>query len=83
MTSRMHMAWVKYVRGRIKSDYRYTSQIVYNNFPLARSASPESEPNRPPTPAQKAQIAIETAAQAVLDARAQFPDSTWPTCTTP
>ena len=64
MTSRMHMAWVKYVCGRIKSDYRYTNQIVYNNFPW-----PE-----PPTDKQRA--AIETAAQAVLDTRAQFPGST-------
>lgn len=33
MVSRMHMAWVKYVCGRIKSDYRYTNSIVYNSFP--------------------------------------------------
>ncbi len=64
MTSRMHMAWVKYVRGRIKRDYRYTNQIVYNNLPW-----PES-----PTDAQRA--AIEAAAQAVLDTRTQFPGST-------
>lgn len=63
MTSRMHMAWVKYVCGRIKSDYRYTNSIVYNNYPW-----PES-----PTEAQRQ--AIEIAAQAVLDARAQFPGS--------
>jgi hypothetical protein len=74
MTSRMHMAWVKYVCGRIKSDYRYTSQIVYNNFPWP-DLPPHLEPNKPPTPAHKAQIAIETAAQAVLDARAKFPGS--------
>jgi hypothetical protein len=74
MTSRMHMAWVKYVCGRIKSDYRYTSQIVYNNFPWP-DLPPHLEPNKPPTPAHKAQIAIETEAQAILDARAQFPGS--------
>ncbi|HPU19887.1 MAG TPA: class I SAM-dependent DNA methyltransferase [Alicycliphilus sp.] len=74
MTSRMHMAWVKYVCGRIKSDYRYTSQIVYNNFPWP-DPPPHLEPNKPPTPAHKAQIAIETEAQAILDARAQFPGS--------
>ena len=74
MTSRMHMAWVKYVCGRIKSDYRYTSQIVYNNFPWP-DLPPHLEPNKPPTPAHKAQIAIETAAQAILDARAKFPGS--------
>jgi len=68
MTSRMHMAWVKIVCGRIKSDYRYTSQIVYNNFPwpeLPADALPGS-------PAHKAKAAIEAAAQGVLDARAQF-----------
>jgi hypothetical protein len=57
----MHMAWVQYVCGRIKSDYRYTNQIVYNNFPW-----PEA-----PSPAQ--QQKIEAAAQGVLDARAEFP----------
>ena len=60
MTSRMHMAWVKYVCGRIKSDYRYTNSIVYNNYPWPSS----------PTEAQR--HAIETSAQAVLDARNQF-----------
>jgi len=74
MTSRMHMAWVKYVCGRIKSDYRYTNSIVYNNFPWPDQPT-DSEPNQPLTPAHKAQTAIETAAQAVLDARAQFTGS--------
>ena len=74
MTSRMHMAWVKYVCGRLESRYRYTSQIVYNNFPWP-DLPPHLEPNKPPTPAHKAQIAIETAAQAILDARAKFPGS--------
>ena len=64
MTSRMHMAWVKYVCGRIKSDFRYTNQIVYNNFPW------------PESPTDKQQAAIEAAAQSVLDSRAQFPDAT-------
>lgn len=57
MTSRMHMAWVKYVCGRIKSDYRYTNSIVYNNFPWPESTDKQS-------------VIIEAAAQAVLDARA-------------
>ncbi|WP_324780115.1 DNA methyltransferase [Thiobacillus sedimenti] len=61
MTSRMHMAWVKYVCGRLESRYRYTGQIVYNNFPW------------PDAPDDKTKLAIETAAQAVLDARAAFP----------
>ncbi|QDL38361.1 class I SAM-dependent DNA methyltransferase [Rhodoferax sediminis] len=70
MTSRMHMAWVKYVCGRIKSDYRYTNQIVYNNFPW-----PDFSFNQPVAHTGRSQAAIETAAQAVLDTRAQFPDS--------
>lgn len=64
ISSRMHMAWVRYVCGRIKSDYRYTNQIVYNNFPWPRD------------PSEKQVAAVEQAAQAVLDARGQFPDAT-------
>ncbi|MCR4281122.1 MAG: N-6 DNA methylase, partial [Candidatus Kaiserbacteria bacterium] len=63
MSSKMHMAWVKYVCGRIKSDYRYTNQIVYNNFPW------------PDDPTEKQRTAIEEAAQAVLDARAAHPEA--------
>ena len=63
LTSEMHMAWVKYVCGRLKSDYRYSKDIVYNNFPW------------PENPTEKQKQAIEEAAQAVLDARDQFPDS--------
>ncbi len=74
LTSTMHNAWVRAVCGRLKSDFRYSAAIVYNNFPWP-DLPPKSEPNRPPTPANKAQTAIETAAQAVLDARAQFPAS--------
>jgi hypothetical protein len=62
LTSGVHMAWTKVVCGRLKSDYRYSKDIVYNNFPW-----PEA------TDAQK--TAIESAAQAVLAARALFPDS--------
>lgn len=61
--STMHMAWVRAVCGRLKSDYRYSAGIVYNNFPW-------------PDPSDKQRAAIETAAQAVLDARAQFPNAT-------
>ncbi len=64
LASSMHNAWVRYTCGRLKSDYRYSKDIVYNNFPW-----PES-----PTDAQR--TAIESAAQAVLDTRAQFPGST-------
>jgi hypothetical protein len=59
LTSAMHMAWTAYTCGRLKSDYQYSVNIVYNNFPW-----PES------TPAQIA--AIRSAAQTVLDARADF-----------
>ena len=63
LTSMMHMAWVSAVCGRLKSDYRYSAGIVYNNFPW-------------PEPTAKQRSAIETAAQAVLDERAKHPDST-------
>ncbi|MCD8099379.1 MAG: class I SAM-dependent DNA methyltransferase [Oscillospiraceae bacterium] len=62
LTSNVHMAWMRAVCGRLKSDYRYSKDIVYNNFPW-----PE------PTDAQKAKI--EQTAQAILDARALYPDS--------
>ena len=59
----MHNAWMRTVAGRLKSDYRYSSGIVYNNFPWPKAST------------AKHVTAIEEAAQAVLDARAQFPDS--------
>ena len=62
LESNVHMAWTRVVCGRLKSDYRYSKDIVYNNFPW---------PN--PTEAQKARI--EQTAQAILDARALYPDS--------
>jgi hypothetical protein len=64
LTSTMHNARVRATCGRLESRYRYSAAIVYNNFPW-----PDA-----PTEAQKA--AIEAAAQAVLDARTQFPGST-------
>ncbi len=64
VTSAMHMAWVRTVCGRLKSDYRYSAGIVYNNFPWPEPLD------------DKHRAAIEAAAQAVLDARAQFPDAT-------
>ncbi len=60
VSSAMHMAWVRYVAGRIKSDYRYSNRLVYNTFPW------------PAVTASK-RAAIEAAAQAVLDARAGHP----------
>ncbi len=74
LSSTMHNAWVRAVCGRLKSDFRYSAAIVYNNFPWP-DPPPHLEQNKPPTPAHKAQTAIETAAQAVLDARAKFPGS--------
>ncbi len=62
LESNVHMAWMRTVCGRLKSDYRYSKDIVYNNFPW---------PN--PTEEQKAKI--EQTAQAILDARAKYPDS--------
>uniref|UniRef100_UPI0040578655 class I SAM-dependent DNA methyltransferase n=1 Tax=Candidatus Electrothrix sp. TaxID=2170559 RepID=UPI0040578655 len=64
LSSTMHMAWMRYTAGRLKSDYRYSIGLVYNNFPWPLNA----------TDKQKAKV--EQAAQAVLDARAAFPDST-------
>ncbi|MBO5575387.1 MAG: class I SAM-dependent DNA methyltransferase [Ruminococcus sp.] len=61
LTSNVHMAWMRAVAGRLKSDYRYSKDIVYNNFPWCS-----------PTPEQKAKI--EQTAQAILDARALYPD---------
>jgi len=60
----MHMAWVKTVCGRIKSDYRYSINLVYNNYPWPESAT------------DKQHKAVEQATQAVLDARAKFPATT-------
>lgn len=62
LESNVHMAWMRTVCGRLKSDYRYSKDIVYNNFPWPT-----------PTDAQKAKI--EQTAQAILDARALYPDS--------
>ncbi|OJY93429.1 MAG: methylase [Lysobacterales bacterium 63-13] len=64
LQSTMHMAWMRYTCGRLESRYQYSNTIVYNNFPW------------PESPDAKHRAAIETAAQAVLDARAAFPDST-------
>jgi hypothetical protein len=63
LMSSMHNSWNKSVCGRLKSDFVYSKNIVYNNFPWAEN------------PTDKQVKAIETAAQKVLDARAIFPDS--------
>jgi hypothetical protein len=64
LTSAMHMVWVRQVCERFKNDYRYSNNLVYNNFPW-----PEN-----PTDAQRERV--ESLAQAVLVARAEYPSST-------
>ena len=61
MMSNVHMAWMRTTCGRLKSDYSYSNTIVYNNFPWCQ-----------PTDEQKTKI--EQTAQAILDARAKYPD---------
>ena len=62
LESNVHMAWMRAVCGRLKSDYRYSKDVVYNNFPW-------------PTPTDEQKAKIELTAQAILDARAKYPDS--------
>lgn len=62
LTSNVHMAWMRAVCGRLKSDYSYSINVVYNNFPW-------------PTPTEQQKAKIEQTAQAILDARALYPDS--------
>jgi hypothetical protein len=62
ISSGMHMAWMRCVCGRLKSDFRYSNSIVYNNFPW-------------PGPTARQKEAIERSAQAVLDARTAYPDA--------
>ncbi|MDE5772706.1 MAG: class I SAM-dependent DNA methyltransferase [Ruminococcus sp.] len=61
LTSNVHMAWVRTVCGRLKSDYRYSKDIAYNNFPF-----PDLTPEQ--------QTRIEQTAQHILDVRAKYPD---------
>ena len=62
LESNVHMAWMRAVCGRLKSDYRYSKDIVYNNFPW-------------PKPTESQRQKIEQTARAILDARALYPDS--------
>lgn len=61
LTSNVHMAWMRAVCGRLKSDYRYSKDVVYNNFPW-------------PTPTEAQIKKIEETAQGILDARAKYPN---------
>ncbi len=62
LTSNVHMAWMRAFCGRMKSDYRYSGTLIYNTFPW-------------PTPTAEQKAKIEQTAQAILDARALYPDS--------
>ena len=62
LTSNVHMAWMRAVCGRLESRYRYSNDIVYNNFPW-------------PMPTEEQKAKIEKTAQMILDARALYPDS--------
>lgn len=62
LTSNVHMAWMRTVAGRLKSDYRYSAKIVYNNFPW-------------PSVTEEQKQFIANTAQGILDARALYPDS--------
>jgi hypothetical protein len=78
MASTMHNAWMRAISGRLKSDYRYSAKIVYNNFPwpdLPEPAGGSAPVALGISPSQKKRAAIEGAAQSVLDARASFPEA--------
>lgn len=64
LTSSIHMAWMRTVAGRLKSDYSYSNTIVYNNFPW-------------PKPTDKQKEKIQDTAQKILDVRSQFPNSSF------
>ncbi|MCD8301803.1 MAG: methylase [Prevotellaceae bacterium] len=62
LTSNVHMAWMRAVCGRLKSDYRYSKDVVYNNFPW-------------PSPTEEQREKIERTARGILEARDKYPDS--------
>ena len=64
LTSNVHMAWMRAVCGRLKSDYSYSNTIVYNNFPW-------------PSPSEDQKKKIEETAQSILNVRAKYPDSSF------
>ena len=62
LTSNVHMAWMRTVAGRLKSDYRYSAKIVYNNFPWPKVTETQKDK-------------ISKTAKAIIDARALYPES--------
>ena len=64
LSSMTHMAWVKQIAGRLESRFQYSGSMVYNNYPW------------PENPTDKQRISVESKAQAILDARQQFPNAT-------
>ena len=64
LTSSIHMTWLRIVGGRLKSDYRYSKDVVYNNFVWCE-------------PSEKQRSAIEATAQKILDVRANYPEATF------
>ena len=62
LTSNVHNAWMRVICGRMKSDYRYSSTLVYNNFPW-------------PIPSERQRTKIEQTAQSILNVRAKYPES--------
>ena len=63
LMSEMHMSWDKYTCGRLKSDYRYSKDIVYNNYPWPKELSEKNKKN------------VEAKAQKILDVRKEFSES--------
>ena len=85
LTSNVHMAWMRAVCGRLKSDYRYSNTIVYNNFPwpfsekqtdlFAPNGTHQKAKNVSSEQIRVLKTKIEQTAQKILDARAKYPDS--------
>ena len=87
LTSNVHMAWVRAVCGRLKSDYRYSKDVVYNNFPWPHKAAKivssqnDTKDAKIVSSQSKGEVGnftslIESTAQAILDTRAKYPDCT-------
>ena len=74
MTSSVHMSWMRSVSGRLKSDYSYSNTIVYNNFPWPDLSGSDTDIS-PKRRGKEIKEKIEQTAQAILDVRAKYPDS--------